>query len=153
MSNQNNTIFNLQSWKAILIAVVSVLVIALFLSWQYKKIEENSEEKLTSLEDVLIMGFVQEVVDDFMLARINGNENQAILFLTEEAFQQMEEGEFFLIGDIESYRITKKEKLDEESFRFRVDTFGKDGTEGFPEIIILKLIGEDYYVNSVEIAG
>ena len=91
-------ILNLQSWKAILIAIISVLLVVSFLSWQYKKIEDNSQEKLTSLEDVLIMGSVQEVVDDFMTARISNNENQAILYLTEQAFQQMEEGAFFLVG-------------------------------------------------------
>ncbi|MFH1582508.1 MAG: hypothetical protein ABIA08_02000 [bacterium] len=147
------TIFNLQSWKAILVAIISVLLVGLFLSWQYKKIEENSQEKLTSLEDVLIMGFAQEVVDDFMIARISGNENQATLFLTEQAFQQMQEGAFFLTGNITSYQIVKKEKLNGERFRFRVETYEKDSIKGFPEIIILKKIGEEYYIDSLEIAG
>ena len=152
MSNKT-TIFNLQSWKAMLVAIISVLLVVLFLSWQYKKIEENSEDKLTSLEDVLIMGFTQEIVDDFMIARISNNENQATLFLTENAFQQMEEGAFFLTGDMTSYKIIKKEKLDEERFRFVIEIYEKDNTKGFPEIIILKKIGEEYYVDSIEIAG
>jgi len=146
-------ILNLQSWKAILIAIISVLLVVSFLSWQYKKIEDNSQEKLTSLEDVLIMGSVQEVVDDFMTARISNNENQAILYLTEQAFQQMEEGAFFLVGEITSYRIVSKEKTDEDTFRFRVETYEKDGIKGFPEIIILKKIGGEYYIDSLKIAG
>lgn len=149
----NNTVLNLQSWKAILIAIISVLLIVSFLSWQYKRIENNSQEKLTSLEDVFIMASVQEVVDDFMVARISNNENQAILFLTEQAFQQMEEGSFTLVGNITSYRIVKKEKMGEETFRFRIDTYEKEGIRGFPEIIILKKIGGEYYIDSLEIAG
>ncbi|MFH1509612.1 MAG: hypothetical protein ABID67_00465 [Candidatus Nealsonbacteria bacterium] len=151
--SKNLSILNLQSWKAILVAIISVLLVVSFLSWQYKRIENNSQEKLTSLEDVLIMGLVEEVVDDFMVARISNNENQAILFLTEKAFQQMEEGAFFLTGEITSYRIVKKEKIEEEMFRFRVETYEKDGVKGFPEIIILKKIGGEYYIDSLQIAG
>jgi hypothetical protein len=153
MSNKENTIFNLQSWKAILISVVCVLVLGLFLSWQYKRIEENSKEKLGSLEDVLTMGFVQEVVDDFMFSRISGNESQAILFLTEESYQQFDRGDFSLVGNIGSYKITKKEKVDQETFRFEVEVYGKDSLTTFPEIIIMKFIGDSYYVDSVGIAG
>jgi len=152
MSNNSN-ILNLQSWKAVLIAIISVLLVVSFLSWQYKRIEDNSQEKLTSLEDVLIMGSVQEVVGDFMTARISNNENQAILFLTEQAFQQMEEGAFFLTSGITSYRIVSKEKIEEDMFRFEVETYEKDGVKGFPEIIILKKIGGEYYIDSLKIAG
>jgi hypothetical protein len=129
------------------------LVLGLFLSWQYKRIEESSEEKLSSLEDVLTMGFVEDVVDDFMFYRIAGNENQAILFLTERAYQQFDRGDFDLIGNMESYKITEKEKLDDETFRFTVEIYGKEMPSVSPEIIRMKLIGDNYYVDSVETAG
>ncbi|MFA5355476.1 MAG: hypothetical protein WC302_02000 [Candidatus Paceibacterota bacterium] len=152
MSN-DNSILNLQSWKAVLISVLCVLALGLVLSWQYKRMEENSQEKLSSLEDVLTMGFVEDVVDDFMIFRISGNEKQAVLFLTEGAYQQFDQNGFSLVGDMESYKITKKEKLDEETFRFRVEIYGKDAPTVSPEIIIMKLIGDAYYVDSVETAG
>lgn len=99
------------------------------------------------------MGFVEDVVDDFMFFRISGNKDQAILFLTERAYQQYDRGGFSLIGDMASYKITEKEKLDEETFFFRVEVYGRNALGTFPEIIRMKLIDDSYYVDSVETAG
>lgn len=151
--SKNTSIFNLQSWKAIALSVFCVLAVALLLSWQYKKIEENSKEELSSLEDVVAVAVAQDFVDDFMTARMNGNEDQATLYLTENAYEQKEEGLFSLIGQIASYKIIKKERLSDENFKFNVDLYKEDGSLEAPEIIILKKINEEYYIDSIEVAG
>ncbi|MFH1714477.1 MAG: hypothetical protein ABH831_02715 [Candidatus Nealsonbacteria bacterium] len=147
------TIFNLGTWTSLLLAVLVVLAISFFLSWQYNRIVKDSEEKLTSLEDILKDSLVQGVMDKFLTARINSNETQAKVYFTEGAMEQLQNNEFELIDNFESYRILKKDRLEDESFKFTVILYGKDKIEEITEIIIMVEILDNYYIDSINVAG
>ena len=149
----SNTLFNKDAWKAIIVAVLIVALAAGVLSWQYKKITEKSEEKLSSLEDVMEQLLAQGVLDQFIEARINKNENQANLYLTEQAMEQKIQGEFTLINNFKSYLIQKSEEVGENQYRFIVKLYEEDEMGEIIEVITLTKILDKYYIDLVELAG
>ena len=111
---------------------------------------------MSSLEDVVKEGLVQDALDRFMTARINKKEDQAGVYLTENAMEQKENGEFSLVDDFESYQIMEKKKLSDtqfSSFEFIVKLYSEDKVSSIVEIIVLTEIMDDYYVDSVQIGG
>src|SRR4030042_3568040 len=95
IENQNlSTIFDFKAWRAVILAILAVIIVSFVLSWQYKRMAAESEEKLSSLEDVVEESLVEDAVDRFMMARINKNKAQAGVYLTEKAMEQKENGEF-----------------------------------------------------------
>jgi len=154
MENQNsNSLFNKEAWKAIVLAFAIVAIAALFLSWQYNKLVEESEEKLSSLQDIMEQGFAQDVLENFIKARVDKNESQANLYLTEVAMEQKNKDKFVLIDNFKSYFIYKSEKTEEGNFRFFVKLYEENEALETVEIISVVKILENYYINSVEIAG
>jgi len=154
MDNQNsNTLFNKDAWKAIILAVLVVTLVGGILSWQYRRMTEESEERISSLEDVIERGFAQNMLDKFMTARIKKNETQANIFLTERAMEQKIQGKFILIDNFNSYIIFKSEKLEKNKFRFIVKIYKDNIMSEIVEVIALIKILDGYYIDSVEIAG
>lgn len=149
----SNTLFNKEAWKAIVLAILIVVLFGGILSWQYRKVTENSEEKISSLEDVMEQSFAQNVLDKFMEARISKNEAQANIYLTEGAMEQKLQDKFVLINNFKSYQINKSEKLGENQYRFIVKLYGEEKMGETVEIIALIKILDKYYIDSIEIAG
>lgn len=139
-----------------ILAILVVALVSFGLSWQYKRIVEESENKMSSLEDVVEESLAKDALDKFMTARINKNENQASIYLTENAMEQKEKAEFVLVDDFRSYQIMEKKKLpvaDYPSFEFIVKLYGEDKIVSLIEVIILKDILDNYFVDSVKIGG
>jgi len=155
-NQDSNTIFNLKAWRAVILAILAVLLVSLALSWQYKRMAAESEEKMSSLEDMVEESLVEDALDRFMTARINRNEAQAGVYLTEKAMEQKESGEFSLVDDFESYQIVEKKKLSNtssNSFEFIINLHSEDKVSSIVEIIVLTEILDNYYVDSVIIGG
>ena len=157
IENQNlSTIFDFKAWRAVILAILAVIIVSFVLSWQYKRMAAESEEKLSSLEDVVEESLVEDALDRFMMARINKNEAQAGVYLTEKAMEQKENGEFVLVDDFESYQVMGKNKLQDSqsnSFEFIVKLYSEDKVSNVVEIIVLAEIMDDYYIDSVIIGG
>ncbi|MDI6592052.1 MAG: hypothetical protein QME61_03940 [Patescibacteria group bacterium] len=152
MNGKNsNILFDREAWKSVIFAILIVVLVGGILSWQYKLIEKKSEEKISSIKQTIEQNLAQNVLDKFMEARIEKNENQAIHYLTERAMEQKIKGEFELINDLQSYEILKTEKLEKNKFRFTVKIYEESGW--LVEIIILNKILDRYYIDSVQIAG
>ena len=98
-------------------------------------------------------GFAQDILENFIKARIDKNESQANLYLTEVAMEQKNKGMFVLIGNFKSYIVYKSEKLEEGNFRFFVKLYEENEALETVEIISVVKILDNYYINSVEIAG
>ena len=92
----------------------------------------------------------QQTLQTFLEARVAGDESRAARYVTEEAMLQLQQGSFEFSG-VEDYTINKKEKLGEGVFRFQVE-ITRDRLLQL-EFIEVKKIAEEYYVNSVELAG
>jgi cell division protein YceG involved in septum cleavage len=155
-NTEDPSIFNPRSWGAIILAILAVALVAFGLSWQYKRIARESEEKMSSLEDIVEGSLVQDALDKFMMARINKNESQATIYFTENAMQQLENGEFILVDNFASYQIIEKSKLpdgDFPSFKFVVNLYGENKADSHVEIIVLKEILDSYFVHSISIGG
>lgn len=136
--------------KAMLFSVVISLIGIGILGWQYRQIEQKRlpaiEEEIKRQKEVMEEKSAQAVLDKFMSARAGGNITQAMLYLTENAAEQINRGEFSLEEKIESYETLNGERLGENSFRFVVKT-------NEIEIITLIKILEKYYIDSIAIAG
>lgn len=144
---ENPILKKFPAWLIIIIAFLLVLLGAKILSWQYYRMEEKEfsilEEKI---EDLSARG----VLKDFIAARIEGNEDQAIIYLAEQAMEQKVKGQFDLINDFKSYLILNTEKLEKNKYQFRVKINKKIGY--ILEIITLTKILDKYYVDSVILA-
>ena len=136
----------LPAWLIIISALLLVLLCAKILSWQYYRMEEKEFSVLEGkIEDLSARG----VLKDFMEARIDGDEDQAIIYLTEEAMTQKVRGDFNLVNDFKSYTILNTEKLDKDKFRFKVKIYKKIGH--ILETITLIKVFDKYYVDSAMI--
>ncbi len=143
--------------KAFVIALLIVVLGEVVLAWQYHRLEKKRipliEEKLEKQQQEMEQGSAQDILDRFILARVEKNEAQANLYLTEQAMEQKLKEQFTLINDFTSYEILKSEKLTDDKFRFIVKIYEKDEIGYTIEAIILTKILNQYYIESVEIAG
>ncbi|MGB2762593.1 MAG: hypothetical protein WBC21_03610 [Minisyncoccales bacterium] len=131
--------------------LVAFLGIAI-LSWQYHKI---SEKEIPSLKETMEQGAAEDIVEKFMQYRIEKNENQAKVYLTENAIEQKNQGKFLLINNFKSFEILKTEKISDKSYRSSVKIQEENENYEIIEIIIItKILTLDkYYIDSIEIAG
>jgi len=140
------------SWFILAVAFLVVIIGIVVLSWQYHKI---AEKEIPSLKETIEENNAQNVLEKFMQYRIEGNENQALIYLTENAVAQREQGKFQLINQFESFEIINSQKTDENSYRFAVRIKGeKNNYEVIESIKIIKFLElNKYYIDSVELAG
>ncbi len=141
-------------WKALLFAVALLVVGELLLAWQYQRLEKGRlfqiEQKLEEQERTFEERAAQEVLEKFLETRVAGDEQRAPRYITEEAAFQGQQGLFEFFG-VQDYNIQSKEKLGEGIFRFQVE-IARDRLKQI-ELIEMKKISEEYYVNSVQLAG
>ena len=140
--------------RAILFAVVLLVMGELLLAWQYQRLEKGRlseiEQKLQDQQYTLEERAAQDVMEKFLEARMVPDEQRASRYVTEEAMQQLQQGLFEFSG-VQDYKIRKKEKFQEGIFRFQVE-ITRDGAKQI-EIIELLKVSDEYYVNSVQLAG
>ncbi len=135
--------------KAMFLAILIAFLAIGILAWQYQRIEK---ERLPALEEKIEKRSTEDVLDKFMQMRIDKNEKGALRYLTEGAVQQRDQAEFSLLDNFESYEILQSEKVDEEKYRYVVKIY-EEGMGDFIEVITLIKILDNYYIDSVQIAG
>ena len=141
-------------WQILLLAVVILVVGQSLLVWQYRRLEgermRELEQRQATVEQQMEERAAQGALREFLEARVAGDEVRASRYITEQAALQRQQrvSEFF---GVQNYEIQEKEKLEEGSFRFRVELM-RDRLKQIELIELLK-IGENYYVNSVQLAG
>jgi hypothetical protein len=127
------------------------------LGWQYHRIEQKRlpflEKKLKEQQEQMEERSTREVLDAFLAARIEKNEKKASRYLTERAMAQKIRGDFALINDFESYEVLDVEKLEEFKYKFTVKIYEKEKLGYLVELITLVQILDQYYIDSVELAG
>lgn len=163
MNNQKPNSFSKEVLKAIIAAFLLALLAVVILAWQYHRIEKERilglEGKLEEQKKEMEQKSAQDVLDKFILARINKNTAQAIRYLTEGAMEQNLQGEFTLVDNFESYEILKTERLQNDNsqndynFRFIVKIYEEGEMNFLIEVIVLTKILDQYYIDSVEMAG
>lgn len=140
--------------RAILFAMALLVMGELLLAWQYQRLEKGRlaeiEQKLEEQERTMEERAAQEVLEKFLEARMTGDEQGASRYVTEEAALQREQGLFEFFG-VQDYKIQNKEKLGEGVFQFQVE-ITRDRLKQL-ELIELRKIADEYYVNSVQLAG
>ena len=131
-------------WLIIIIALLVVFLTAKILSWQYDHLEKKEfsilEEKI---EELSALG----VLKDFLEARIQGNGDQAITYLTEDAMEQKNKDQFNLTDDFKNYLILETKKLEKDKYQFSVKIYKK--IDYILEKIIVTKVLEKYYIDSV----
>jgi hypothetical protein len=142
--------------KAMTIALVVTLAGLAVLGWQYRQLEEKRlpalEEELKRQKEDIEKGEAQRVLEGFMTIRADGNRPMAMLYLTENTAEQEIAGQFELLNNCQSYRILNFERISENSFRAAVETC-LEGVTSFVELIDLLKISDNYYIDSVLLAG
>jgi len=140
--------------RAVIFAVALLVLGEMALAWQYQRLEKGRlaelEQKVQEQQQTMEERDAQSVLEKFLEARVAGDEQKASRYVTEEAMQQLEQGLFEFSG-VQDYKILKKEELDAGIFRFQVE-ITRDGFKQMELIEVRKLSGE-YYVNSVQLAG
>ncbi len=141
----------LSPWLILLVSFIVTVLIIMFLSWQYNRI---AQDELLRLEEKVESGAAENVLKDFMEARAEGNEIQAVYYLTENSVEQKNSGKFSLIEEgFQGYEIINEEKLQENKYRYAV-RISLDRLPGeMVEVIVLKKIEGRYFIDSVELAG
>jgi len=140
--------------RAIFIAVTLLVAGELLLAWQYNRLESGRiaeiEEKIEEQQQTIEIQAARETLRDFLDARVAGDEARIGQYVTEQSMQQSSEGEFELF-EVRSYEIVQSDKLTDTSFRFQVK-ISRDRFQQIEFIDVTKIL-EQYYVNSVELAG
>jgi len=144
--------------KAVIIATIVALIGIFVLGWYYHKLANkmaDTEQTLEEQKETIEERAAQDVLKQFMLARISRNEDMAKSLLTEKAEEQVRLGEFSLVYEFSSYDILNIAKLDEDKYRFTVRINHKEIFFDMIEMVVLiKIPGrDDYFIDSVEIAG
>jgi len=136
--------------KAMTLAILLAFLGIAVLGWQYRRIEK---EEIPALEEKIEQKSVELVLEKFMRSRIEKNEIEAMFYLTEGAVEQKNKGEFYLLDNFASFQVINSEKIDEDSYHYAVKIFENGGLSTFVEVIRLIKILDQYYIDSVQIAG
>lgn len=136
--------------KAMTFAILLAFLGIAILGWQYRRIEK---EQIPALEEKIEQKSVELVLEKFMRSRIEKNEIEAMFYLTEGAMEQKNKGEFSLLDNFASFQVISSEKIDEDSYRYAVKIFENGGLNSFVEVVSLIKILDQYYIDSVQIAG
>src|SRR3989304_1482573 len=111
MEESKNRFFDKGVWKAIVFAVVLLVVGELFLVWQYQRIEKGRlpklEQKLQEQQQQIEQQTAENVLKEFLAARVAGDETRATRYITEEAALQRQRGLFEFSG-VQDYSIQSK---------------------------------------------
>lgn len=140
-------------WQALFLAVTILAIGQMTLLWQYRRLEgkriQELEQRQAIVEQQIEERAAHDTLREFLEARIAGDA-KAFRYVTEQAALQYQQGAFEVFG-AQNYEVQEGEKLGEEMFRFRVELI-RDRVKQVEIVEVLK-IGENYYVNSVQLAG
>ncbi len=147
--------FSKTNASSLIILILAFLVTFLgikIISWSYEKTAGNGfiEQQIT---ETIEKGSAELTMNEFMTARMNGNEDLVLSYLTEAAVDQYRENEFILTGDLISFKALSTEKISEEEYRFLIETQAENSRDGLIESITIIKILEKYYIDSIAIAG
>jgi len=152
--NLRDRIVQNSAWRVILLAVVLLVVGELLLAWQYNRLESGRiadiEERIEEQQQTIEVQAARELLRNFLDARIAEDETRIGRYVTEQAMHQRSQGEFELFG-VQNYEIIKSDKLEDTSFRFQV-RISRERLEQIEIIQVMKIL-EDYYINTVQLAG
>jgi hypothetical protein len=142
--------------KAMAIALIVTLAGLAILGWQYQQLEEKRlpalEEELERQKEDIEKGEAQRVLEGFMAIRADGNRPMAMLYLTENTAEQEAIGQFELLNNCQSYKVLNFERMSENSFHATVENC-LEGIASFVELIDLLKVSDNYYIDSVLLAG
>ena len=141
-------------WRAVLLAVVLLVVGELLLAWQYRNLEEGRlsdiEQKLEEQEKTIEQRAAVDALEEFLEARVTQDERKIVRYVTEGVMLQRTRGNFELYG-VQDYEIKRRDQVAEGIFRFQVSV-SRERVQQI-EFIEVKKILDRYYINSVELAG
>lgn len=127
------------------------------MNWTQQRIEKERAPFLREQEEKQRLEFeenlAEEVMSKFMTARLERNESGAIRYLTENAMDGKDKERFALTGDFGNYELLRTEKTEEDRFLFVIKLYDADKLNYIIESIALIKILDQYFIDSVEIAG
>ena len=147
---KEHSFFNKRAWMALLLAIILVVAGELVLAWQYQRLET---ERLPRIEQELAQRNAKDILIVFLQARLAENEDRARAFLTEVSVLELETNQFELFLPFDSFEIQSITSSDTGSFLFKTAFFDARGIMVSLELIEIVEILEEYYVNSIQIAG
>ena len=147
---KEHSFFNKRAWMALLLAIILVVAGELVLAWQYQRLET---ERLPRIEQELAQRNAKDILIVFLQARLAENEDRARAFLTEVSVLELETNQFELFLPFDSFEIQSITSSDTGSFLFKTAFFDARGIMVSLELIEIVEILEEYYINSIQIAG
>lgn len=157
MKQEKDKIFKKGALKAILFSVALLLLGEALLGWQYNRLEQKRipelEQKIATQNQEIQKQKAEDVLNGFLNARINNKENRVLRYLTERAMFDREQGDFELFGSLKDYEIQNKESIGENEFRFMIQVFSNTDQLLQLELIGVKEILGEYYIDSLQLAG
>jgi hypothetical protein len=152
--NIRNQLYKGSPIQAVGLAVVLLVVGELLLVWQYNNFKERHiaevEEKLQEQEQLFEEREARDALEGFFEARLDQDEKRFVRYVTEETMLQRDRGVFEPYG-VENYKINSKEQVANGLFLFQI-AVTQDRLEHIEFVEVRKIL-EQYYVNSVELAG
>ena len=143
--------------RAIFFAFALLVVGESLLLWQYQRLEKGRladlEQKVEEHQEIMEERTAQEVLEKFLEARMVGDEQRSARYVTEQTMFQRQQGLFEFSG-VQDYKIIKESPPaggGERTFLFQVE-ISRDHSKQI-ELIELQKISDEYYVNSVQLAG
>jgi hypothetical protein len=139
---------------ALVISFIACFTLIAGLSWQYHQLADRTQqEEIETIEQTMERIAAKDVLNKFMDARLDKQEEQAKIYFTENVMEQYLQNEFVLIDGFKSFEILDTEKLEDTKFRFSVEIQENDGVNDIIEIITIIKISDQYYINSINLAG
>ena len=138
---------------ALAISFIACFLLISGLSWQYHQLTDQNQEEIETIEQTMERIAAKNVLNKFMLARMDKREDQAKIYFTENAMEQYIKNEFVLINGFQSFEILNNTKLEDTKFRYALKIQESDGVNSFIETITVIKISDQYYIDSIIIAG
>lgn len=158
MEPEDNAFFDKRAWLVIAGTIVLVVVGELLLVWQYNNLTEDRipelEERIAEQQRELESTKAERTVRTFLDARLRGNAEKATRYFTEEAMQQLQEGDFSLAEEnLQDYEILEVTEAEEGVFEFIVRIVRSDASPETVEQIEVMRIEDIHYIHRVTLAG
>ena len=139
---------------ALVVSFIAVFLLIAGLSWQYHQLtDKTQQEEIETIEQTMERIAAKDVLNKFMDARLDKQEEQAKIYFTENAMEQYLQNEFVLIDGFQSFKILSAEKLEDTKFRFSVNIQESDGVNNIIEVITIIKISDQYYIDFIILAG
>ena len=154
MASFRDRLLQKSPWRAVLLAIGLLVIGELLLAWQYRNLEEGRlsdiEQKLEEQEKTIEQRAAVDALEEFLEARVTQDERKIVRYVTEGVMLQRTRGNFELYG-VQDYEIKRRDQVAEGIFRFQVSV-SRERVQQI-EFIEVKKILDQYYINSVELAG